>query len=296
MHLTRRFRVLPAVVAVLVEGACSASPPPRSQASIASEPRALVYRRIADRDLLAHVFGPTSTRGGNANPVVLLLHGGGWSAGEPAWVFSAARRFAAAGLVAIPLEYRLSGGSVTPIDALSDVCAALQWVRTESAALGADSTRVAIYGVSAGGHLAAATATIGCGHTGGEGAVRGPDALVMLSPALDLARDGYFERLLLGRAPAGDFSPVEHVQPRMPPTFIVHGERDSLTPLHGAQRFCTLVIATGAKCELRIYPGLGHLLTRNLANQESDFDPDPDARADGQTRQLDFVLQLWARR
>lgn len=223
--------------------------------------------------------------------MVLLLHGGGWSAGEPAWVFSAARRFAEAGLIAIPIEYRLSGGALTPIDALADVCAALQWARVTAAALGADSTRVAIYGVSAGGHLAAATATIGCGET-----IRGPDALVLLSPAVDVAADGHFERLLLGRAPVLAFSPVEHVPSRVPPTFIVQGERDSLTPLRGARRFCAEGVATGAICELQVYPGLGHLLTRNLANQESDFDPDPEARADGLTRQVEFLLRLWARR
>jgi hypothetical protein len=35
------------------------------------------------------------------------------------------------------------------------------------------------------------------------------------------------------------------------------------------------------------------LLTRNLANQESDFDPDPVARADGNAKQIEFLRQLW---
>ena len=36
-------------------------------------------------------------------------------------------------------------------------------------------------------------------------------------------------------------------------------------------------------------------LTRNLANQESDFDPDPVARDDGNARQLAFLKSLWIR-
>ena len=45
-------------------------------------------------------------------------------------------------------------------------------------------------------------------------------------------------------------------------------------------------------CELNVYEGVGHLLTRNLANQESDFDPDPEARADGIARHLRFLAEL----
>jgi hypothetical protein len=41
-----------------------------------------------------------------------------------------------------------------------------------------------------------------------------------------------------------------------------------------------------------VYPGVGHLLTRNLSNQESDFDPDPVARADGIAQQHRFLVSL----
>ncbi len=43
---------------------------------------------------------------------------------------------------------------------------------------------------------------------------------------------------------------------------------------------------------MHVYPGVGHLLTRNLANQESDFDPDPKARADGIARHHRFLRTL----
>ena len=53
--------------------------------------------------------------------------------------------------------------------------------------------------------------------------------------------------------------------------------------------------AGGGVCELVVYPGVGHLLTRNLANQEDDFDPDPAARDDGNARQRVFLERLWVR-
>ena len=155
--------------------------------------------------------------------------------------------------------------------------------------------RIAAAGVLAGGHLAAAAATIGCGNNEGGFATGGPDALVLWSPALDVSRDEHFRRLLRGRAAVAAYSPVEHVRPRMPPVHIVHGERDTLTPLSGARRFCELVKAGGGRCDLAEYPRVGHLLTRNLAEQERDFDPDSAARADGNTRQVAFLTSLWLR-
>jgi acetyl esterase len=251
------------------------------------------YREIDGVALQAFVFAPSGEGQESSAPAILLFHGGGWAAGSPDWTFAAARRFAAAGLVAISVQYRLSDERVTPIDALADVCASFHWVRALSERLGVQPHRIAAAGVSAGGHLAATAATVGCGNTEGQYGIGGPDALALWSPALDVSGDGYFRRLLRERATVEAYSPVEHVRPRMPPTHIVHGDRDTLTPVRGAQRFCDSVRAGGSVCELVVYPGVGHLLTRNLANQESDFDPDPVARDDGNTRQLEFVRALW---
>lgn len=258
-------------------------------------PVAHTYREVDGTALKVYVFTPTgSPRNGRA-PAILLFHGGGWSVGAPDWTFASARRYADQGLVAVAVQYRLSNERVTPIDALADACSAFQWVRAQALGLGVDPHRVAASGISAGGHLAALAATIGCGNAEGEYGNGGPDALVLWSPALDVSGDGHFRRLLRGRAPVEAYSPVEHVRPRMPPVHIVHGERDTLTPLSGARRFCERMRAGGSPCELVVYPGVGHLLTRNLANQESKFDPDPVARDDGNAKQLAFLKSLWIR-
>lgn len=258
-------------------------------------PVAYTYREAGDTELKLYVFTPDGERQSGRAPAILLFHGGGWAVGEPGWTFDAARRYAAHGLVAVSVQYRLSDERFTPIDALADACASFQWVRSRAASLGVDPRRIAAAGVSAGGHLAAAAATIGCDTRGGAYGTGGPDALVLWSPALDVEADGHFRRLLRGRAPAGAYSPVEHVRRRMPPVHVVHGERDSLTPVQGPRRFCERVRAVGGRCELIEYPGLGHLLTRNLAHQESGFDPDPAAREDGNARQLEFLKSLWPR-
>ena len=258
-------------------------------------PEAHPYRTVAGDTLHAYVFAPNGALPNEAQEArsgILLFHGGGWSHGTPRWTFQSARRFAGHGMVALAVQYRLSKGTTTPIDALADVCAAFRWAREKAPALGVDSGRLAEYGVSAGGHLLAATATVGCPEAETEGGAAHsatPDAMLLWSPALDVARDGWFQRKLQGQAQAAAYSPAQHVRATTPRTSIVHGATDTLTPLSGAERYCEALRAQGAACELNVYEGVGHLLTRNLDHQESNFDPDPEAVADEAQRHLAFL-------
>jgi acetyl esterase/lipase len=268
--------------------ACRSTSSPQAEDVRPAEPEIHTYREAGGQALSAHVFAPVRP-GDHPASAVLLFHGGGWSAGAPEWTFDAARRFAAHGLVAIPVQYRLSEGEATPIEALADVCAAFRWAREHAREFGLDPNRVAGYGVSAGGHLVTSAATVGCPQEGASAARSEPDALLLWSPALDVARDRWFERKLQGRATAEAYSPVEHVRASTPPTSIVQGDADTLTPLSGAEQYCTRLVALGGTCDLNVHEGVGHLLTRNLGYQEGDFDPDPEAVAAGVAEHLEFL-------
>lgn len=127
----------------------------------ASVPDVRVYKTVGDRKLTAHVFHPAPTSGGERAPAILLFHGGGWVAGSPEWVYEAAQRYAQYGAVAIAVEYRLCDQkTVTPRDSLADARDVLRWTRANAAELGIDAQRIAAYGVSAGGQIAAALATV----------------------------------------------------------------------------------------------------------------------------------------
>jgi len=270
-----------AVLLVCLLASCRSVVPPPPESANPAEPLVRVYHEVNGRALHAYVFPPASPRPKKRPAAILLFHGGGWDSGSPEWTFAAARRFAGRGMVAVPIEYRLSEGDVTPIDALADVCAAFRWARRHARDLGLDPERVAGYGVSAGGQLVTSAATVGCPPENPPGVRAEPDALLLWSPAVDVVRDGWFERKLQGRATAAAYSPVEHVRASTPPTAIVQGAEDRLTPLSGAERYCQRLKEAGGTCALHVYKGLGHLLTRNLQHQESDFDPDPEAIADG---------------
>jgi len=254
-----------------------------------AEPAREQYRRVGAESLTAWVFRPSAKE---PAPAILLFHGGGWSAGSAEWTFGSAQRFAALGLVAIAVDYRLARGAVTPIDAVDDACAAFAWTRANAARLGVDPRRLIGYGVSAGGHIVATATTAGCPQdANGRREPVHAAALVLYSPALDTASDAWFAKLLQGRAEPRDYSPLEHAGATSPATLIVQGDADTLTRPAGATGFCERLHAAGRICELAMYPGVGHLLTRNLKNQEDDFDPDPKASADAIVRQRNYLIE-----
>ncbi|QSX41381.1 alpha/beta hydrolase [Shewanella cyperi] len=251
-----------------------------------SEPQEIV---LPGKGIKLYLFTPEPGRGSGS--AVVTVHGGGWKWGKAAWTFDDARRFASAGMLAVALEYRLSDEVVTPVDALEDVCDALGWVRENARKYQLDPKRVAAFGVSAGGHLSAMVASRGCGNNLGAQGNGGPDLLLLWSPALDMERDGWFLRLLPKGAAAADYSPLASLHSDMPPVTIVQGDRDTLTPAVGAKEYCRRLTEMRGSCEVNLYPGVGHLLTRNLAIQESDFDPDPVLVAAGNQALMEFLAR-----
>ena len=91
-------------------------------------------------------------------PVLLYLHGGGFTIGSVATHDTLCRELAhQAGCAVLSLDYRLAPEHRFPT-AQNDAWDALQWLAGEGAALGLDTTRLAIGGDSAGGTLAAVCA------------------------------------------------------------------------------------------------------------------------------------------
>jgi acetyl esterase/lipase len=108
------------------------------------------------RPLEADVFLPP---GDGPHPVVLWLHGGGFRAGHRRHVpllddLDPLGRLTEAGFAVVLADYRLSGEARFPAQ-LFDVKAAIRWLRYRAADLRLDPDRVALWGESAGAHLAA---------------------------------------------------------------------------------------------------------------------------------------------
>jgi acetyl esterase/lipase len=93
-------------------------------------------------------------------PVVVFIHGGGWVVGDLDTYDGTARMHAVgAGALVVSVDYRLAPEHPFPA-AVDDVWAATRWVAENAAELGADPTRLAIAGDSAGGNLTAVVALL----------------------------------------------------------------------------------------------------------------------------------------
>jgi acetyl esterase len=254
-------------------------------------PRLITYKSAAGVELKAHVFEPTLPSTGQRSAIV-LFHGGGWNSGDGTWVYPSAQRFARLGMVAVAIDYRLSDEkSVTPLEAMEDARDALRWVRGQASVLRIDPKRIAAYGVSAGGHLAASAAMVPSGDAKVD-PLSCPNALLLHSPAIAIANSGWARKLLLGRASPATISPDQFIRAGLPPTLISQGQEDIVTSFGGAVMFMRSMKAAGNECELRRYSGVGHLLTRNLDEQEWAFDPDPAARSDVYQAEAAFLAKL----
>ena len=276
--------------------ALSMSLPPaaRAQAAVPDAPPAIrTYKTVDGVELKAHVFGPP-TRDSRPRPTLVFLHGGGWNVG-----------IAGVGLRAgAALRGQGPDGDRHPVPAvrLQDDHAARRDGRharrdplDPGARAGAArrSAKVAVYGWSAGGHLGVSAVLFDDVRTDGVSAA--PDALVLLSPAVSVSSSGYLRSLLLGRAENATISPADHVRAGMPPMIIFSGDQDVVTPNGAAGRFCAAVKGAGGRCELHVYPGVGHLLTRKLDRESQEmgpFDPDPATIADTVEKADAFLASL----
>jgi len=251
-----------------------------------------VYAARGGVELKAYVFSAQKASAGQRRPAIVLFHGGGWTTGDPEWAFPRAKHFAERGMVAVAAQYRLSDEkTVTPLEAMDDARAVIRWTRKHADSLGIDPKRIAAYGWSAGAHLAA-SAAIFDEKESGEDASAIPNALVLISPAVSLASDGWVQRLLGQRGHAEDISPDEHVRRGLPPSLILEGSDDTVTPLNGVKRFCERLRAAGNTCELHVYQGFGHLFTPRGIPDDGMPQPDPATSADAAARADRFLESL----
>lgn len=205
-----------------------------------------VYRRAGRRR------GDEST----GRPVLLYVHGGGWVIGNKRQQgLLTVNHLAARGWVCFSINYRLSPRATFP-EHIIDVKRALCWVKEHAADYGGDPDFVVICGGSAGAHLAALTALTPGDleyqreHPDSDTSVQGCVGYYGVYDFCD--RHGHWPhrafRLLLEQAimkcrfdRARDSferaSPIARVGDHAPPFFLLHGDRDNLSPVDESRRF-----------------------------------------------------------
>lgn len=239
--------------------ALTAAAQDNSKANARPEPdRKIEYKQVGDVSLSLHVFDPPESDSAK-RPAIVFFFGGGWNGGSPSQFYPHCKHLAEQGMVAMSAEYRVkSRNNTTPFDCVADGKSALRYIRSHAKELRIDPDRIAAGGGSAGGHVAAAVATVpGLDEEGEDTSVSCvPNALVLFNPVYDNGPDGYGYSRVKDRFE--EISPMHNIREGMPPAIVFLGTEDKLIPVATGKAFQKKMQDVGSKSELMLFEGEPH--------------------------------------
>ena len=228
----------------------------------------VTYRIVGSEKLKADVVRPDDDK---AYPLVMMVHGGGWTSGDKWELLNHVREVAKAGFVAVSINYRLAPKHQMAAQ-IDDCRFALSWAINNSKKWRANSDRVGLWGYSAGAHLVSMIAL--------QDEWNQPRYRLRESPAICA--------VVAGGAPCSfDFippdnrviahvfggtkdevpeayrlaSPIEYVRADAPPFFFFHGTNDFLVPQTISRAMSDKLRTLGATAEYLSVEGKGHMFT-----------------------------------
>ncbi|HSI62273.1 MAG TPA: alpha/beta hydrolase [Candidatus Saccharimonadia bacterium] len=264
--------LFPTVVTVIAWMTCAAI-----SAADTTITRDIEYARVGDVSLKLDLYVPS---GAVKSPVIVYVHGGAWRAGSKEDM--PLEGLVKQGFAVASVDYRLSTDAKFPA-MMHDIKAAIRFVRAKGKDHGlADTSRIAVVGSSAGGHLAALVGvtngvkelegTVGTDPKassdvqaiisifGGSNlqtilAQSTPGGLIIREPALELLLGGLPDKkpelARLG-------SPVTHVDASDPPLLLIHGDADPQMPYEQSLELKAAYGKAGLKVQLITIPGGKH--------------------------------------
>lgn len=198
-------------------------------------------------------------------PAAVLVHGGGWVAGDKqeyiTYIFEPLSK---AGFAWFSINYRLAPQYKFPAPA-DDVLQAIRYVRENASKYNIDAQRIALIGESAGGHL---VSYVGARYPG-----TGVAAVVSLYGIHDFITAAMewkpfphevldlfgIKQVNAETAPLLiKASPVIYVSKNLPPFLLIHGSKDEDVPYDQSVEMCDRMKQVGARCDLITVPGAPH--------------------------------------
>ena len=263
----------------------------------------VVYAKPGVKPLKYDVYAP---KGAENLPAIVIIHGGGWSSNNEDIMRGLARELVKGGqYVVFSIDYRWINkldGDADPNhmhELIEDVFGAIAHIQEHAAEYGADPTRIAVTGDSAGGHLSESAAVlspyIGDGGFGEqEGVYEFMPSYVPSDKSVDQVKDEIVSAIKVvapsyGPSEASVFkmfleqtdqeywdaiSPIKHVpgvSERPLPHFIVRGTEDSIVPHEVVQSYVDVLKAKGQRVNYIQVEGADHAFF--------DWKPDVGTRA-----------------
>lgn len=238
------------------------------------------YLRHGDKALLARVYKP---RGEGPFPLVIDLHGGAWCKKDRTSDAGTDEPLAKSGVTVVALDFRMPPDGKYPAS-LQDINYAIRWAKSRAKELSIDPKRVAVLGVSSGGHQAMLAAMrprdarYASLPLAGDANVQ---AVILCWPVIDplgryeyakVNREGNLakqatewmachEKYWADEAEMAEGNPTRVLErgekTPLPPVLYLQGTADVAHPVPNRDRFIQLYRQAGGKVELHLFDDVG---------------------------------------
>ncbi|MBA3647142.1 MAG: alpha/beta hydrolase [Chitinophagales bacterium] len=240
--------------------------------------RNMEYAKVNGQSLQLDLYLPASK---DSFPVIVFIHGGGFTAGDKSSAAAYAPFFTARGFAIASINYRLAPAAIFP-DQIYDVKGAIRFLRAHATQFHLDPDRLAVFGTSAGGALAS-LAGVSCDVANLEGTVGGNSkysscvqATVncfgsfsyenMMNTGFAPSREIHLEELFgckdiyseACREKIKMMAPESYIDKADGHFLILHGEKDTSVPLQNSIDFDKKLKAGGVSSILITDPHFGH--------------------------------------
>jgi acetyl esterase/lipase len=252
----------------------------------------VVYAKPGVKPLKYDVYSP---KGAHNLPIIVIIHGGGWTANDEDVMRGLARELTKGGqFVVFSMDYRWGGKadgdatSNTMADLIDDVFGGIAHIMEHASEYGGDATRVGVTGDSAGGHLAA-VASLMTNMIGSRGFGKEPGVFEFTPSYLpkgktaEQVRDEMMKAIKAGAPSYGVFSaqmlntysdehandpawkdaiaPLGHIpqaSERAVPQFLTRGTVDPLIKDEAVKEFVDALVKAGQRAEYIQVGGASH--------------------------------------
>jgi acetyl esterase/lipase len=246
---------------------------PRYRPEVPSETRVfknIEYTVFRGKSMKLDIYTPASK---GRFPLIVWLHSGAWKTLDKSCIEQGAMDQVKRGYALASVDYSLSFERKWPAQ-LFEIRAAILWLKENSSRYDIDPDTIIVWGMSAGGHLAALVGTAGnaafpqetdSGNADRSYRVQGVIAWCAPSDLSGLKGAAYGSaRQLLGYEPELDgekeipANPMKYVDSEDPPFFILHGMKDNVVPASQSVELRDALEGAGVPASLRIIEEYSH--------------------------------------
>jgi acetyl esterase/lipase len=265
----------------------------------------IVYKSVAQRDLLLDLYYPTSKNkeASSPHPVIIYTHGGGWAAGSKQGITNGSfasvfQKLLDHGFAVASVNYRLCkpDSGVTMRDCVIDSKDAVRYLAKDSDTLKLDPARFFVMGDSAGGQIAQMLLLTSPETLLGDKDLAAVSYKMLAGVSwygpcdfekMDLFnhddRDDFRDRFgprILGANPDPaskldryrEMSPVNYLSKDSRPLLMIQGDKDTTIPVKHVYYMKQKAVAVKAPVEIMIINNAGH----NWRKVDADIDPSRD--------------------